>query len=122
MSEHQGEVRREGDAGRQPQQGPRPKADDPGRRSRKRVRIAIGVSLALAAAFLWWQNARKFEDTEDAQIDGYITAVSSRVPGTVLRVMVEDNQQVKQGDPLIELDTADLQVALAQARAAVAQA
>ncbi|MGE5048759.1 MAG: HlyD family secretion protein [Deltaproteobacteria bacterium] len=122
MSEQQGEVRREGYAGQQPQQRPGPKAEDPERRRRKRVRIGIGVSLVLAAGFIWWLQARKFEDTDDAQIDGYITAVSSRVPGTVLRVMVEDNQQVKEGDPLVELDTADLEVALAQARAAVAQA
>ncbi|MGZ6126169.1 MAG: HlyD family secretion protein, partial [Myxococcales bacterium] len=54
--------------------------------------------------------------------DGYITAVSSRVTGTVVRVLAEDNQVVKQGDLLVELDTADLEVAVAQARAAVAQA
>jgi membrane fusion protein (multidrug efflux system) len=55
-------------------------------------------------------------------VDGYITAVSSRVSGTVVAVHFDDNQQVKQGDVLVELDPADLQVALAQGRAAVAQA
>jgi membrane fusion protein (multidrug efflux system) len=122
MSEQQGEVRREGNAGQQAQQKPGPKAEDPERRRRKRVGIAIAVSLVVAAGFIWWLHARKFEDTDDAQIDGYITAVSSRVPGTVLKVLVEDNQQVKEGDPLVEMDAADLQVAVAQARAAVAQA
>jgi len=67
-------------------------------------------------------HARKFEDTDDAQVDAYISSISPRVAGTVLRVLVEDNQQVKQGDPLVELDAADLEVAVAQARAAVAQA
>jgi membrane fusion protein, multidrug efflux system len=86
------------------------------------IRIGVGLALAAVAALLWWLHARKFEDTDDAQVDGYITAVSSRVPGTVLRVLVEDNQTVKQGDVLVELDTADLEVAFAQARAAVAQA
>ncbi len=122
MSEQQGEVRREGNAGQQPEQKQRPTPEDPERKRRKRVRIAIGVSLLLAAGFVWWLHARKFEDTDDAQIDGYITAVSSRVSGTVLKVLVEDNQRVKEGDPLVELDTADLEVAMAQARAAVAQA
>ncbi|TMA25330.1 MAG: biotin/lipoyl-binding protein [Deltaproteobacteria bacterium] len=51
-----------------------------------------------------------------------ITAVSSRVPGTVVAVHVEDNQQIKAGDLLIELDQADLQVSLSSARAAVALA
>jgi membrane fusion protein, multidrug efflux system len=67
-------------------------------------------------------HARKFEDTDDAQVDGYISSVSPRVPGTVVRVLVEDNQPVKPGDLLVELDAADLEVAMAQARAAVAQA
>jgi len=87
-----------------------------------RVRIVAGLALLAIVGLLWWLHARKFEDTDDAQVDGYITAVSSRVPGTVLRVNVEDNQPVKQGDVLVELDIADLEVAVAQARAAVAQA
>jgi membrane fusion protein (multidrug efflux system) len=122
MSEQRGEVQREGSAGQQPQPGKKAPPEDPERKRKKRVRIAIGVSLLLAAGFIWWLHARKFEDTDDAQIDGYITAVSSRVPGTVLKVLVEDNQPVKQGDLLVELDKADLEVALAQARASVAQA
>jgi membrane fusion protein, multidrug efflux system len=93
----------------------------PPKRSRRPLIIA-GIAVVLVAAFAWWLSARRFEDTDDAQVDAYITAVSSRVPGTVVRVLVEDNQLVKQGDLLVELDVADLEVALAQARAAVAQA
>jgi membrane fusion protein (multidrug efflux system) len=93
------------------------------RKSKRNRTLAIaGVAVALLVAVAWWLHARRFEDTDDAQIDGYITAVSSRVAGTVVAVHFDDNQQVKQGDVLVELDPADLQVALAQARAAVAQA
>jgi len=93
------------------------------RKSRRNRNIAIGfVCLAAIVAFVWWLHARKFEDTDDAQVDGYITAVSSRVAGTVIAVHFDDNQEVKQGDVLVELDPADLQVALAQAKAALAQA
>jgi membrane fusion protein (multidrug efflux system) len=87
-----------------------------------RVRVAIAVAIAIVLAFAWWLHARHFEDTDDAQIDGDITAVSARVPGTVVAVHVVDNQQVKEGDLLVELDPTDLEVAVAQARAAVAQA
>src|SRR5438128_2743220 len=87
-----------------------------------RVRIGAGLALVAIAALLWWLHARKFEDTDDAQVDGYITAVSSRVPGTVFRVLVEDNEAVKQGDVLVELDAADLEVAVVQARLQTAQA
>src|SRR5436190_5636024 len=91
-------------------------------RGRKRLIAGIAVLLVAIAAFVWWLHARKFEDTDDAQVDGYISSISSRVTGTVIRVAVEDNQAVKQGDVLVELDATDLEVALAQARAAVAQA
>ncbi len=94
----------------------------PTTRGRKRAGIALGLGVLALAALLYWLHARHFEDTDDAQVDGNITAVSPRVPGTVTAVHVEDNQQLKEGDLLVELDPADLQVALAQARAAVAQA
>ena len=119
MSEPHAEETPHGDGGQAPAE------HEQTERTRKpgaRVRIGVGLALVAVAALLWWLHARKFEDTDDAQVDGYITAVSSRVPGTVLRVLVEDNQPVKQGDVLVELDAADLEVAAAQARAAVAQA
>src|SRR5689334_14212018 len=71
---------------------------------RKRLLIGAGVAVVAIAALLWWLHARKFEDTDDAQIDGYISAIASRVAGTVVRVAVEDNQPVKPGDVLVELD------------------
>jgi membrane fusion protein (multidrug efflux system) len=100
--------------------GERPAA--PARPGRTRRRVAI-VALVLAlAALVYWLYARRYEDTDDAQVDGYIGAVSPRVPGTVTAVHVEDNQRVRAGDVLVELDPTDLEVAVAQAKAAVAQA
>src|ERR1700694_5943359 len=87
-----------------------------------RARIGAGVLVAALGGLLYWLHARNFEDTDDAEVDANISAVSARVPGTVTRVLAEENQAVKAGDPLVELDDADLQVAVAQARAAVAQA
>ena len=122
MAEHLEEARRQAN-GKPP--SPARQADvqaDPAKTRRARLRIGIGVAVVAVAALLWWLHARKFEDTDDAQVDGYITAVSSRVAGNVLKVLVQDNQPVKEGDVLVELDTADLEVALAQAKANVAQA
>ena len=87
-----------------------------------RFRVLVGVAIVALAAFLWWLHARNFEETDDAQADGNISAVSARVPGTVTAVLAQENQAVKAGDLLVEMDTADLEVAAAQARAAVAQA
>jgi membrane fusion protein (multidrug efflux system) len=81
---------------------------------------AVGV-LALGG-FGYWLHERNFEDTDDAQVDATITNVSPRIVGTVKSVLVSDNQIVKEGDVLAEIDTADLEVALAQAKASVAQA
>ena len=118
MSEPHAEETPHGDGGQAPAEHEQTERKKPA----ARVRIVAGLALLAIVGLLWWLHARKFEDTDDAQVDGYITAVSSRVPGTVLRVLVEDNQPVKQGDVLVELDAADLEVAAAQARAAVAQA
>ena len=123
MSEQQlEEGRRQGNGDVRPEQRREEASADPAKKSRMRLRVGVGLAVVAVAGLLWWLHARKFEDTDDAQVDGYITAVSPRVTGTVSRVLVEDNQTVKQGDLLVELDTADLEVALAQARAAVAQA
>jgi membrane fusion protein, multidrug efflux system len=95
---------------------------DPKRSKKIRLRIVAGIVVAGVIMLVWWLHDRKFEDTDDAQIDGNIISVSPRVPGTVVAVHVADNQQVKAGDPLVDLDPTDLAVALAQARANVAQA
>lgn len=95
----------------------------PASRSRAlRLRAAVAAGVVVLGALAWWLHARNFEDTDDAQIDGNIGAVSARVPGTVVAVQVVENQRVKAGDVLVALDPTDLEVALAQARAAVAQA
>jgi membrane fusion protein (multidrug efflux system) len=64
------------------------------------------------------------ESTDDAQVDGHVIPISARITGTVIEVLVNDNQAVKAGQALVRLDPADYAVAVAQAEAqlAVAQA
>jgi len=63
--------------------------------------------------------ARRFESTDDAQIEGHINLLSSRVSGTVLYVnpKAENNQYVEAGTLLVELDSSDYQTALEHAGA-----
>jgi membrane fusion protein, multidrug efflux system len=57
--------------------------------------------------------------TDDAQIDGYVYPVSSRISGYVTQVLVDDNQYVKPGTVLVQLDPKDYDVAVANAKAAL---
>ncbi len=82
--------------------------------------VAIVGAVALGARYV--QESRLVEETDDAQIDGDLATVSPRISGTITKVLVVENQTVKAGDPLAELDTADLDVALLQAKANLAQA
>src|SRR4051812_26315555 len=85
--------------------------------------LLIGGGLLLACAgAAYWYHGTFFEDTDDAQIDGNITSVSSRVNGTVISVSVDDNQPVTVNQLLVELDATDSRVARDQAKAALAQA
>ena len=77
--------------------------------------------LILGAGFWYWRSTFT-EDTDDAQVDGDIYQVSSRVSGQVTKVFVEDNKPVKKGELLLEIDPTDYQVALEQAQANLASA
>ena len=57
------------------------------------------------------------ETTDDAQVDGHIANIGSRVAGRVDKVLVQDNQEVKPGDVLIEQDKDELTARLAAAAA-----
>jgi len=83
---------------------------------------AVGLAtlvVAVLAGFGWWLHSRHFESTDDAQVDGHFHAVSGRTSGTVVRInpQVLNNHYVQAGTLLIELDPADDEVALEQARA-----
>jgi membrane fusion protein (multidrug efflux system) len=84
--------------------------------------IAIGIVAALVGGVLFYMHTLTYEDTDDAQIDGDISAVSTRVLGTVIAVAIVDNQRVHAGDLIATLDPGDFDQALAQARAGLAQA
>jgi membrane fusion protein, multidrug efflux system len=85
--------------------------------------ILAGLALVvLAGGFLVWRYYSVRESTDDAQMDGHISPISARVSGTVLRVLHDENDTVKAGDVLIELDPKDYQVALDRARADLANA
>ena len=76
------------------------------------------LSLAAGAiAPFGWNYLQSYQSTDDAQIDGHIDPLSSRIDGTVVGVHAEDDDRVKQGELLVEIDPRDYEVAVEQARA-----
>ena len=99
--------------------GPR----SPLRRRRRTRRLIIFLVIALvlvAVAIPLYRYLESYESTDDAEIDGYIYPVSSRVAGYVVRVTVDDNQLVQAGTVLAQLDPKDYNVAVANAKATLA--
>lgn len=87
----------------------------------RRLLLIGGVVLLAIVAGLYF-HYRNRESTDDAQIDGHITPVASKIYGRVAQVLVEDNHGVKAGQVLVKIDAGDYQAALDQAKAAVALA
>ena len=99
--------------------------DEPpkGLKSPKVQRLVIGAGVLVLAAviglFLYYRNR---ESTDDAQVDGHITPIASKVYGRVAEVLIDDNQPVKAGQVLVRIDPRDYQASLDQAKAALALA
>jgi membrane fusion protein (multidrug efflux system) len=85
------------------------------------ILLVAGVVLVIAivALFVYYHNR---ETTDDAQVDGHITPISSKIYGRVAEVLVTDNQQVKAGQVLARIDPRDFQAELDQAKGELALA
>src|SRR5262252_6816509 len=93
----------------------------PARKRRKRMVILL-VLLAVAILFVAVPRiirALNTVSTDDAYVNGYVTFVAPRVAGQVARVLVDDNNRVKKGDVLVELDPEPFRVQVAIKQAAV---
>jgi len=87
--------------------------------SRKRAGMILILVMVVVAVFgvRWWLKSMTHITTDDAFVESHVHTVSSRVPGTVVRIHVTDNQYVKKGDLIVELDIADYRVRVANATA-----
>jgi membrane fusion protein (multidrug efflux system) len=83
------------------------------------IGAAIVLLIIAVLGIRYWLYARSHESTDDAFIDGHIIQISPKASGYVLKVYVTDNQQVKAGDLLVELDARDYETRLDQAKAAL---
>ena len=93
----------------------------PKKRNRTVILVVV-ILVILVGGFFLWRYLRTYESTDDAQVDVHLYPVSARVSGYVVKVNVDDNQWVKQGTVLVEIDPKDYEVAVAQAQANLANA
>jgi membrane fusion protein (multidrug efflux system) len=95
----------------------------PRRRFRHGFAIVVVTALAVAAAAGYYLRfIAPYETTDDAFIESYVTFVSPRVSGPVVKLLARDNQRVKAGDVLLEIDPRDYQALVDQAGADLATA
>jgi membrane fusion protein, multidrug efflux system len=82
-----------------------------------RIALIIGAVVLIVAGFFIYRYLSSYEDTDDAQMDGYINSVSARISGHVIKLNIRDNQYVQVGTVLVEIDPTDYQVAYEKAKA-----
>lgn len=87
-----------------------------------RIGIAVVVVTAIIGGVIWWSIARQYEDTDDAFIDTHIVHIAPQIAGQVIAIPVNDNQFVRRGEVLAEIDSADAHARLSQIDAQRAQA
>ncbi|NOV26388.1 HlyD family efflux transporter periplasmic adaptor subunit [Cupriavidus necator] len=106
-----------------PQQAPATHSNGNGKRKRMLLSLTAAIVVAgIGYGVYWGLYARHFESTDDAYVAGNVVQVTPLVGGTVVSIAADDTQLVTAGQPLIQLDRADTQVALEQAEAQLAQA
>jgi membrane fusion protein (multidrug efflux system) len=90
--------------------------------SRAKILLPVLVALAVIGGGTTYALSAGTETTDDAQVEGHVANVSPRIGGQVKKVLITDNQEVKAGDVLVELDDRDFVAKLASAKADLAAA
>jgi len=83
------------------------------------IAAAIVIILAVLVGVRFYLHAASHESTDDAFVEGHVVQVSPQISGHIVKVYVKDNQQVKEGDLLAEIDPRDYQAQVDQAQAAL---
>jgi len=96
---------------------PRPLPRASGNPQGRKILLVVLALLAAGGTGAWMVSHWGLEETDNAQLQADLTEISSRVAGTIVRVPVQDNQQVQAGDLLVLLDPRDARARLLQAQA-----
>jgi membrane fusion protein (multidrug efflux system) len=107
-----------------PAQTSAPAAAGNGSPKRKKILLTIAsifILIGIGWGLYWLLYSRFYEETENAYVQGNVVQVTSQVAGIITKIMADDTDIVKGGQPVVSLDPADADVAIAQAEAQLAQ-
>jgi membrane fusion protein (multidrug efflux system) len=90
-----------------------------GKKKKAFLIVGVVVAIGLVAGYFYSGYRKTHVSTDDAFIDGNIHTIAAKIYGTVKEIYVTDNQPVKQGDLLLEIDPADYTVRYREASSAV---
>jgi len=95
----------------------------PEEKSASRLRIVLPLLLVIgaAAAYFAYLHYRDQVSSDDAEVEGHVSAVAPKIAGNVIQVLVNDNQPVKAGDVLVRIDPRDYQARVDAAKATLAE-
>ncbi|WP_307566900.1 HlyD family secretion protein [Pantoea anthophila] len=79
--------------------------------------LAVVVVIMLIVGFWFWFTTRNIETTDDAFTEGDAVTIAPKASGYVVKLLVKDNQRVKKGDLLVEIDPSDNRAQREQAQA-----
>src|SRR5471032_395884 len=101
--------------------GPAPAPATAAKQPNRRVLVVAAVIAlaAIGAGARMWHNSTHYVETDNAYVAGHVHPVSSRIAGTVTRVLIDDNQVVHEGDVIAELDPFDQHVRVEQIQAQI---
>jgi membrane fusion protein (multidrug efflux system) len=111
-----------GAGGQAAPQAEQPETLQPAKKKRGRLILIVGILVVAVAALLWWWHSTYYESTDDAQVNGNLIQISSRIKGHVVAVEVNENQYVDAGQVLVKLDPSDYETAVQQDEANLASA
>jgi membrane fusion protein (multidrug efflux system) len=101
------------------------KQDAPIRSTKRKKALMLLTAVVAGIGIVWflydWLVASRYESTDNAYVQGNIIQITPQIGGTIQAIYADDTDYVKAGQPLVKLDPADVQVALAQAEAALGQ-
>jgi membrane fusion protein, multidrug efflux system len=95
------------------------------KKNNRRRHLVVGITAlaaALATGVYYYEFVAPYEATDDAFIEAHVTPIAPQVAGRVQKLFVRDNQEVKAGDVLLQIDPSDYQTKLDQAQANLAAA